>query len=252
MKRSFIYILAIAALQTISFHTNAQEINKLRLGLTASPSVNWLSPDNRNWEGDGSNLGIAFGLLADVVLVGNDNYLLHTGFTFSNTGGEIKYPTAKLNDLDQWVATEATADYRLQYIDIPLAIKLRTNEIGYVHYYGLFGATTGFNIRAKRDIEYSGSGIDVSINDEDVSSDISLLRASLLVGAGAEIKISGNTYMQIGVSYQNGFNSVIKGDTYETNDNGDIVINDPTQEPKKDQSIKALQNIFSLNIAVLF
>lgn len=246
--RTFLFASCIAG--SIHNSAQAQDINKLRLGLTASPSVNWFSPDNRNWEGDGANLGISFGLVADIVLVGNDNYLLHTGFNFTNTGGEVKFPTARLNDADQWIATDAQADYRLQYIDIPLAIKLRTNEIGYVHYYGLFGATTGFNIRAKRDIEYSA--LDVSIEDEDISSDVSLFRVGLLVGAGAEFKISGSTNLQVGVSYQNGFTSVLKGDTYETNDNGVVVVNDLDVEPEEDRAIKTLQNIFSLNLSVLF
>ena len=251
MKRLLsISLIAISIFTCGYYNVEAQEINKLRLGLTASPSVNWLSPDNRNWEGDGSNLGIAFGLVADIVLVGNDNYLLHTGFNLSYTGGEVAFPTARLNDNDEWIATEARADYRLQYLDIPLAIKLRTNEIGYVHYYGLFGATTGFNIRAKRDIEYTA--LDVTIEDEDVSSDVSLMRASLLVGAGAEFKISGSTYLQLGISYQNGFNSVLKGDTYETDDNGVVVVDDSSMEPQEDRAIKTLQNIFSLNISVLF
>tara|TARA_Y100000782_G_C10186742_1_gene267074 strand:+ start:5705 stop:6475 length:771 start_codon:yes stop_codon:yes gene_type:complete len=256
MKRlstSFLSLTAVIAFLFSTLHSSAQDSRSLRLGLSFSPQINWMPPDNTNWDSDGARVGMNYGILADFVLVGNDNYMFSTGFTLSHTGGKLSYPTAYefFDTASIYTGADAEATYKLRYIDIPLAIKLRTNEIGYLHYYGLFGVTTGFNISAKRDIKYQFNGGEYSRDDEDISDDVNLFRASLLIGGGIEYKISGNTYLIVGLSYQNGFTNILKGDTYETDSNGNVIINS-NGKPTDDEKVKTRLNAVALNIAVIF
>jgi len=250
MKPSLPAIIVSVLIALNSFSGAAQgEINKLRLGLTATPTINWITSDNKNWDGNGAQLGISYGVLADFVLVGNDNYLFSTGFTLNHSGGSLKYPSAyQTGGTPAWQAGDAEAKYSFRYIDIPLAIKLRTNEVGYLHYYGMFGASTGFNIGAKREIEYSTGFTE---EEESFTDDVNLFRAGLIIGGGVEFNLSGNTYLMAGLTYHNGFTNILKGDTYLTDDNGNVVL-DTNGEPQEDRKINTRQNMVMLNIAILF
>ncbi len=239
--------LIIAAL--ISLNSFAQD-RSLRLGLTFSPTVNWISPDNTHYDSDGARLGMNYGLIADFRLVGTENYMFHTGFTLSHIGGKMSYPTA-FESNGTYTPVTANATYKLRYIDIPLAIKLRTNEIGYMHYYGLFGTLAGFNINAQADYEYGNGNTSFSEADIDIQDDVQLFRSALLIGGGFERNISGNTMLSVGIHYQNGFTNILKGDTYETNANGTVTL-DANGKPVVDREWKNNQHLIMLQVGVLF
>ena len=105
---------------------------------------------------------------------------------------------------------KSETELKLQYVDIPLSLKLRTNEIGYITYLGQIGFDLGINIGAKTAIEVfdAAGNTFFSADDEKISDEINLFRAGLVVGAGAEYNISGNTAIVLGLSYHNGFTNI--------------------------------------------
>jgi len=62
------------------------------------------------------------------------------------------------------------------------------------------------------------------------------MRASLILGAGVEIPLHGDTYLRTGIKYDNAFSNVLKGDN---------ALN-------PDEKNQARNNFIELNLAILF
>jgi len=206
--------------------------SKFRFGFKVAPALAWLKPDIKDYESDGSKVGFIYGLMMDYSFA--KNYAFGVGLEVSYRGGKLKYeyPTS------QNVTMTGNYEFNLKYIEIPITIKLKTNEIGYITYYGQFGVQPGINIGAKMDYEqttvnpsgtHTQSDTDVDIKDDIVDSNF-----SILFGVGAEYRISGDTYLMGGLQFSNGFTDIIN-------------LNDQNGTP-----IKAVSNYFSLNLGVFF
>lgn len=246
----------------------AKEVKKFRFGLTGSPIISWVKPDTKGLENDGVKIGFNYGLLTDFVLSGNGNYAFSTGIKVANLNGGLKYAdytnfgTDSVR-IDDHSSTEE--DLHLRYVEIPLTLKMRTNEIGYMTYYGQFGLDLGFNIKSNRDYNTTSSSngsINVSEEDVDYSEKAGLFRTALHVGLGAEYNLTGSTSLMFGVSFSNGFTNIYSGkaDNYfELDDSGKvddtkINYNETTGEWQPDAGIKrkAISNYVSIDLGVFF
>ncbi|HRN35775.1 MAG TPA: porin family protein [Flavobacteriales bacterium] len=216
-------ILCVLALATAT--AQAQD-KSVRFGIKVAPNFGWINPDTKELKNDGARFGYTFGLMGDFMIGANQNYAFATGLFLNNVGGKSTYPSDKQN-----LITES----KYQYIELPLTLKLKTNEIGYMTYYGQIGFGTAFNIRAKSDFDtFNERGEIVRVTDEDIMDNTQLFKASLIVGAGLEFNFSGNTSAMIGVTYNNGF----------TNINKDFKVGD--------KELKAKQNYLELSLGVFF
>ncbi|MBK8339219.1 MAG: PorT family protein [Flavobacteriales bacterium] len=221
-------ILTLAAIVALGQYGIAQDTDSpgFKLGIKVAPNLGWIKSDTKEVEGNGMAVGFTFGLMGDFRL-GKDNYALSTGVFLNLSGGN---QVAKPGSL----GTETTGDNptgvklnypawefarRYQYVEIPILIKLKTNEMGYMTYFGQLGFGSAFNISAKSD-EYTfttttpdGFNYSEFVQEEKAkhSDETSPFRASLIVGAGAEYKFAGNTAMVFGVNYNNGFTDVFEG-----------------------------------------
>lgn len=186
---------------------NAQtsEGNKVQLGFTTSPIFGWLTiPSGQTPEikPNGMRTGFAYGVLADIPF--SDNYYFSTALTVSTLNAKTTQPGIN------------TAIYKLQYLELPLTLKLKSDEVNNRKFYGQFGLNTGINIGSKQDIMYSNS----TTPDEkgkDVSKLINTFRAGLLLGGGAEWKVGENMSVLTGLSYSNGFSDVFDGEAKAKN-----------------------------------
>ncbi|MEO7081241.1 MAG: porin family protein, partial [Flavobacteriales bacterium] len=140
-----VYVTFLALLFGAS-HLFAQTDNSVRLGIKLAPNMAWVRSDTKSVEGDGSVLGYSFGLMAEFPFGTNGNYRFATGLFLNNVGGKVKYSGADTVGI-------TTSTVRLRYIDLPVTMKLMTNEIGYMRYYGQLGIDVGVNLRAKSDAE---------------------------------------------------------------------------------------------------
>lgn len=203
--------LAIAAL--LALPSMAQESRGFKLGIKAAPNLGWIKSTTKELEGDGVNIGFSFGLMSDFRL-GSDNYALSTGLFMNLLGANQtskSYKTA-IGGLERTVPSFEFAR-RYQYVELPILIKLKTNEMGYMTYFGQLGFGSAFCVSAKGD-EYSynavstGVGADAKFDREEkanILKETVPFRASLVVGIGAEYKFAGNTTLVFGINYNNGF-----------------------------------------------
>jgi hypothetical protein len=180
----------------------------LRFGLTASPEFTFarILPDNVT--SNGLTVGFAYGLLLDLRIDNNERYAFHTGFIHKLTGLNLDVDVKDVNDS---ILRKDTRNLKIQYIEVPLTIRLRTNEIGYITYWGLFGFTPGINVSARMDQESTDPAFS-DIKNEKIGADIGFANLSLTFGGGIEYSVSSSTHLMAGLYYNNGFTNVYSPD----------------------------------------
>lgn len=224
MKKVFA-LLAIAVLTLPN--VNAQDEQSVRFGIKLSPNVGWLRSDTKGLGSEGTQVGFTFGLMADFALGISGNYAFASGLYLTNVGGGFTSKLAFVEDSNGPEIIKAMqTDLSLRYVDLPLTIKMKTNEIGYMRYFGQVGFMPSFNIRSKADFEVpvvtgrleNGTPIVQAFElkeSEDFLDDTNLFRAALVIGGGMEYNFSGNTSLMVGVTYNNGFTNLLKNVEYE-------------------------------------
>jgi len=245
MNKFLIFILISLPLVTLGQSNNNDpivqqaELRNLRFGIYAQGSFGWLNPENQKKYSQGS-LGFGYGWGFDVEINFNRNTTLRTGLNLSTFKAGLNYynPDLTLSNETYYVLdanenyvnwsgnTPPEGDlyqlfnrkYNVNYVNVPIILKLKTNEIGYFTYYGEFGATLGFKTKALVDdeikpLEYNLSDStfenSLSLNQKlyilDVNADKSTqpIRFGLNLGAGAEYNLSGNTsfFFQLNWNY---------------------------------------------------
>jgi hypothetical protein len=201
---SFVLILTVTALSAQSM-----DIQTFRLGLKASPSLAWLKPNTEDYEREGLRLGFSYGLLAEFLMA--EQYGFATGVHISYMGGKLSFPIEEV--VDNQIFREKERLYKLQHLEIPFTLKMKTREIGYNTYYAKFGFGGAINIKSTADDRfYAQDGSSFSRNDIDIKNEIPLMRVSMILGAGTEYSLGGNTSLVGGITFNNGFTNILKGE----------------------------------------
>jgi hypothetical protein len=206
MKKIIIYTV----LFSLSILANSQE---WRFGVYVDPQFCWFSPDVKSVEREGTRFSIKGGLEADRYFA--NNYAITTGISISNAGGIVSYDSTlvlRLRDNDETVAAHSPVKYKVQYISMPLGLKLKSNEIGYLSFYANVGFTGSVRIGSKVEIE------DNDISDAAVEEDIRLFNLSYYFGGGVEYSLGGNTAINAGIVYNNGFLDVLDNQHFDSKD----------------------------------
>jgi hypothetical protein len=213
MKKLFL-ITAIAGL--LSTNMYSQDDVRTRFGIKVAPNLSWTRSDTEGLQNDGNRLGYSIGLMAEFPLGISGNYRFASGLFLTTIGGRTAYAySVETPPFPREDNTQRTT-WNLRYLEIPLTIKMTTNEIGYLRYYGQLGLTTGINLRARADFENVTVTNNVSEtttrSNVDVQDNVTLFRAALLIGGGVEYTFSGQTTMLFGITYNNGILNVLDKD----------------------------------------
>src|SRR5699024_10340723 len=114
-------------------------------GPQLSPTFSWMNSNDNFINPNGMNLGAKLGIAAEYHFSSQYSVVSGLNWTF-NYGGNLKHdvggnllPRSNPN-LDNPAALENLPDdvnirYHLQYLEIPVAFKMRTREFGYLRYY---------------------------------------------------------------------------------------------------------------------
>lgn len=244
MKKIVTLLVATCLIFSVSAQEN--DLKNFRFGLKLEPSVNWLKVDNeKKFENLGSTFGFGFGAQMEFRL--SDNYAIVTGFGLRYDKGNIGFLSASSADSTYYMLNKdeefleigsswplilgsdtsgnmlKERKYNISYINIPLALKMRTKEIGYMRYFGQFGFDLGIKTKTRVDdvVYINGSATESTITDLNLDKGTQLMRVGLNVGAGLEYTISGNTAILAGVHFHMAFSNTLKSeDDYLRKDNG--------------------------------
>jgi hypothetical protein len=188
----------------VALNSYSQNEKAFYLGLYGAPNILWLQSDNNYVEPTQSKLGLSYGLLADITL--GDYYALATGLEIAQLGGKMTYTEGIIIPVPQ------TANYKLQYLEIPLALKMQTAQINKMSFFGRFGGGLGVRLDAKKDLNNT-------LMNQPATNDVHLLRAFFSVGAGVEYTVAYNTKLFAGIIYKNGLTNAFTEDNWSVKSN---------------------------------
>jgi hypothetical protein len=175
-----------------------------RLGLEIEPLLSWGNAKDNTIMSSGVKFGYGGGIMGDFYFA--RNYALNIGLIFIDQGANITYDSTSIFKISPKIDTFARGtkvSYKLQEVEIPIDFKLKTDQIGYLSYYGQFGAMLSADIGTKADFTSPVSSENLS--DAKLSDNINLFNIGLLIGVGVEYNISGHTNLVAGLSYVNNF-----------------------------------------------
>jgi len=167
---------------TILFISNvlvSSSQGKISFGIHADPSIAWLSPDIKLVKNDGARPGFNFGLSVNKYFT--DNYSFSTGISIVHAGGRLVSSDTTVMEFDNFNATVLPGkpvSYKINYVSIPIGIKLQTNQIGYVTFFSDLGIDPKIVTGAKADI----SSLDIS--KETANSELRFFNLSYHITAG--------------------------------------------------------------------
>lgn len=235
MKRTILSVIAISLIYSSIY---GQMDRSFRFGLHGSPLLGWMKPDVSGYARDGSVINFNYGFSTEFLIA--TNYTFATGIDILYCGGKLRFPSAiKINEADTFLTEgNLSRKYRIQYLQIPLTIKMRTNEIGDLSFYGQFGFTTAFRLQAKADDNLgfeTAAGGSVKIEGNDIKDQVHFFRAGLLIGLGAEYSLGGTTALCAGLNFNNGFTDVLKA-----------------KNPRLNTEENAISNFIELTLGVVF
>jgi hypothetical protein len=202
MNKVFIAISIVM----ISISSYAQ---KIQGGLNGFSNLTWLKSNVSTYSNDGLKLGFSWGVFIDYQLA--KNYFFSPSLQFLYGGAKLEITSDEFTQHNK---------YRLNYVSLPLTIKMKTNEIGYFTYFGQFGIDPSFMIKAMADIQTDSTFTSSSYLQEDVNvkSDMFPIRLALIVGLGCEYNFIGNTSLVTSVTFNNGFVNILKNNSITETD----------------------------------
>jgi hypothetical protein len=221
-KYSLLFVVLVFFVQI----ARSQDDRDFRIGFKIIPGFNWIKSKTNNVQSDGSGIGFSFGLMADVKL--DQNYFFTPELLVTSMSNRTKLRDTNnvlLSGTNNYY-NNVTHKYNLKYLEIPLTFKVRTNERGGMRYWGQFGLAPGFLISNSATTTAAPSTGNItpypegdkyipnsSDNDKldfvDNEDDINVLRASMILGAGIEMNLSGNTSFYGGLRFNNGFTDIL-------------------------------------------
>jgi len=152
--------------------------------------------DGYSFSNNGVGLRFSAGLTGDFYF--GKNYSFYTGIWYSVMRTGLKYEKT-----DTQLAINGKAVYNLQYLQIPVAIKLFTNEIGTdLKMYFVVGGAIGIKIDEK---EKSWEQSELSVAEKPSKGNgHSFGDVGLLLGTGIEYQMGEATTLFFGLSYNRG------------------------------------------------
>jgi len=115
----------------------------------------------------------------------------------------ILEPYASGNDLITVPPDEAVL-YKIQYVEVPFGLNLKTNQIGYFTFFSDVGVDPKIMVGGKMDIPV------LHIEGEKAMEELKMFNLSYHIIAGIEYGLGGNTAVVLGLGFHNNFLDVTK------------------------------------------
>ncbi len=181
--------------------------SRMKFSVHADPQFAWFNSDEENVVPEGSIFHLQTGLQMDLFF--DRNYAFVLGFGINNMGGNLRYmdSTEFVSKGDTLFAIPGqTIRHNLQYLDIPLGLKLKTEELGYATLFLQVGFNPMININA-----FATSKDDV-FNKENIREVTNLFNLGYHAGIGIEYRLGGSTAAVGGIRWSSGLTDVTDSD----------------------------------------
>ncbi|MGB8359377.1 MAG: porin family protein [Bacteroidales bacterium] len=213
-------ILAIMVLVTFTSRGAAQGFtHNMKFMLHADPLITWIGSNNSEYGSTGAKAGFDIGLNALYYFA--ENYAASTGISFLAAGGRqiaTENHTMVFTNFTQVVAPGDEMIYNLRYINIPLGIRLQTNQNGPLTYFTDLGLDIRMRLKATVDLPA------YEISDENATSEVYGINAGWHVIFGLEYEVGTESSIIAGLGYDQDFFDVTKdlSDVFQPQDRSRI------------------------------
>lgn len=214
-------IVSLSAFLLVSL-VLVQAQNEIRFGFHVSPSFNWMTTNSNRINASGTNLGLQLGMLGEYFFRENYAFTGGLGFAFNKGGtllhenGGVYWPDSDLGAAFDTLPSNVKLKYGIQYVEIPIGLKMRTNEFGYLRYYLEPSLMLAFKTQARGTV--TGTGIGDQLEQINIRNEVNPFNVAWGIGAGVEYAISESTSLIGGINLQFGFADVTKDNGTEFDD----------------------------------
>lgn len=209
---------------------------QVKMGLKIAPQLTWVTTESKGITAGNLKLNAAYGLMVDYYF--NENYAFATELSVSAFTGEVKVKDVQVSRNGGPVTiTDVDYTHRCTYVSVPLMLRMRTKEIGYFRYFAEFGLDNAILVRNKTDISSPAFSLtDVNVNNPDkqdeysiqtnesspskLDDDLTFFRSGLIIGAGMQYNVFGNTLLVGGIRYNNALNTFTSESNWKARMNG--------------------------------
>jgi len=206
------FLLLFAVIQ----NALSQSQQKIGFGVHVDPSITWFSSDISAVKNDGARPGFSFGLSYNKYFT--PNYSFSTGINLINAGGRL---VSKDTTVMEFTNANANSEvlpgkpiiYKIQYLSVPIGLKLQSNQIGYFTFFTDLGFDPKIVIGSKVDIPSLG------ISGENAKKELNMFNLSYHVSAGIEYSLGGATGLLLGMNFDNNFLDITKEIVKQLTDN---------------------------------
>jgi len=248
-----ISLITLFVISVLSLHAQG-----VKFGVHIDPGVSFMNSSEKSVVADGANFNFAFGVEGEYYFADGENYSVTFGANFGvNRGGKLKYPgggfllpnstldnTSYFNNLTDIAANitntsgkelelvpNTSINYNINYVELPVGFKLRTNELGQSYLRAFFhlpvltfmvpvSATATINAPESSDPTISGYYTKGDVKNENVYKDVVPFQLMIGVGAGVEFSPNEEGGLRLigGFYYNYGFiDAVQKNKIYDFN-----------------------------------
>jgi hypothetical protein len=211
-KNNLLKILVLILLLLVP-KTRSYGQDRIAFGVHIDPVISWFSTDISKVRNNGARPGFNFGLTYNRYFA--QNYSFSTGISLLSAGGKLVSKDTTIMEFTNFRSTvlpNNTIVYKLQYIAIPIGLKLQTNQIGFVTFFADLGLVPKLVINRKIDIP------SLSISSENASKELRMINMSYHVTGGVEYSLGGTTALVFALDFDNNFLDITKDNTRQPND----------------------------------
>lgn len=217
MTKKYVFV---ALILLITLSVSAQKFSG---GIFVNPSLSWMKPDvSKDISNEGMKLGFSYGALSDLNIIG-ENFSLSLGILVNNFGGKISYadsiPSFQTLDSTYSFSPGAIVDYKLTYVELPIGLKGKTNEIGYMTYFMKAGISPMFKWKAKGDVTQG------NISGEAIKKEASSFMMGFYVGGGFQYNLGGTTSLVTELVFTNGLTDITNTKTVGNEKTDKVILN---------------------------
>ncbi|HOO97963.1 MAG TPA: porin family protein [Bacteroidales bacterium] len=203
---AFLKIAAVAVILLPATRISAQKKGvkdilgpDMIIGVHFDPVISWFGSDLDSVSNDGARPGFNLGITVHRYF--GSNYALSTGLNYISAGGRLVTSNETIFDIttgiDPVVAANSSVTYKIQYLSIPVGLKLQTNQIGYITYFTDLGFDPKVVVSGKADIG--------DLKNQKAPGEIKTFNIGYHIMAGIEYAVGGNTAAVIGLGFENNF-----------------------------------------------
>jgi hypothetical protein len=195
MKKLFLTLAALAVAPAA--------FAQVEIGLKVSPSISYLrtsSPSGTSFQSESSKLSFGGGIFMDYFF--GQNYAFNTGLFLTGKGGTISYLEGNSSSTG---STRVEQKFTMQYLELPLTIKLFTNEVAPdTRVYFQVGGSLAVPVQTRINGDkyytdpYNNNG------QTKAGSHVFDIDANLIGAVGAEYQLGQSTKLLAGISYHHG------------------------------------------------